>query len=341
MMLVATFHARAVHHEYVSLPLSDFCRVCFCRCNKSDSTQRSGEEPSGTAVVVQLNWYPESEHGGLYQAAFDGTYQSAELDVEIRPGGRAAPVGAELELERCQFAMANADDVVLFRQEGLDVIAVLAAMQNHPRCILVQEISGVEKFEDLAGKTLQRQEGRAFVEFMRAKGLLENVQEVPYHGSVASLLADPNIAIQAYSFAEPLLAEEQGVAVRKLMVSDLGFNPYSSVLVTTGKLIREDPELVRKFVAATRIGWQNYLTNPKVGNQAILDANEHGMTADALQYGSTELRSLAQPEPMTLSEVGMMSPQRWTTLVSQMIELKLVDVEKVKPEDCYTTEFLK
>ena len=84
--------------------------------------------PAATTVVVQLNWYPESEHGGLYQAASDGTFVRDGLQVEIRPGGRASPVGAELQLGRCQFAMANADDVVLFREQGLDVVAVLAKL---------------------------------------------------------------------------------------------------------------------------------------------------------------------------------------------------------------------
>ncbi len=324
----------------ICIPLLVATAILGCDSAKTPHRQPADDRDKTLSVAVQLNWYPESEHGGLYQAASDGTFQAAGLAVEIRPGGRAAPVGAELELGRCQFAMANADDVVLFRQEGLDVVAVLAAMQNHPRCILVQEASGVKTFEDLAGMTLQRQEGRAFVEFMRAKGLLEAVQEVPYHGSVASLVADPKIAIQAYSFAEPLLAEQQGVKVRKLMVSDLGFNPYSSVLVTSGKLIRENPSLVRKFVRAARQGWQNYLTEPSLGNKAILEANQHGMTAEALEFGSTELRTLAQPEPMQLEAVGSMSSERWESLVSQMVELTLVDPEQVKAEDCFTSEFL-
>ncbi len=311
-------------------------------CGSSEKSRQpaTADGVQTSHVAVQLNWYPESEHGGLYQAVSDGTFADAGLEVEIRPGGRAAPVGAELEMGRCQFAMANADDVVLFRQEGLDVVAVLAAMQDHPRCILVQQASGVTSFNDLGGKTLQRQEGRAFVEFIRAKGLLENVKEVPYHGSVASLVADPNIAIQAYSFAEPLLAEQQGVKVRKLMVSDLGFNPYSSVLVTSGKLIRDNPALVRRFVQAARRGWQNYLTDPTQGNAAILRANQHGMTAEALQFGSTELRALAQPEQMNLNQVGKMTQRRWETLVSQLAELEMIDPAKVKADDCFTTAFL-
>ncbi len=224
--------------------------------------------------------------------------------------------------------------------EGMDIVAVLAAMQNSPRCILVREDSGVKSFEDLAGMTLQRQTGRPFLKFMRSRGILDQVTEVPYHGSVSSLVGDSKIAIQAYSFAEPLLAEQQGVKVRRLMVSDLGWNPYSSVLITTGKLIKSDPELVRSFVQATRRGWQHYLTDPSKGNAAILQANEHGMTAEALEFGSKELRSLAMPDDLPLESVGMMTLQRWQQLVEQMDALEEKTTTKVEPEACFSTEFL-
>ena len=308
---------------------------------ESTSDPPASVTPGASAIAVQLNWYPESEHGGLYQAVADGTYAEADLDVDIRPGGRATPIGPELQLGRCQFAIANADDVIVFRQQGIDVVAVLAAMQNHPRCILVREDSGVDGFDDLAGKTLQVQAGRAFVEFMRSEGILEGVQEVPYHGSISSLVADPDVVIQAYSCAEPLLARQQGLAVKTLMVSDLGFNPYSSVLVTTRKLIEEQPELVQRFVDATRAGWQTYLSDGTAGNAAILEANEHGMTAEALDFGSQSMRDLAMPDGAAIDTVGQMSAERWETLFNQLVELELVDPNKVAASDCYTLQFLE
>ncbi|WP_182864902.1 ABC transporter substrate-binding protein [Rhodopirellula sp. JC639] len=295
----------------------------------------------GTPVQVQLNWYPESEHGGLFQALADGSYESANFAVTIQPGGRATPIGPELALERAQFAIANADDVILYRQQGIDVVAVMAAMQNHPRCILARKDSGVESFEDLQGKTLQRQAGRAFVEFMRSKGILDGVKEVPYHGSIASLVGDPNIVIQAYSCAEPLLAQQQGVPVNTLMVSDLGFNPYSSVLVTTGKLIREQPDLVRRFVAVTRQGWRDYLTDGSQGNAAILKVNQEGMTEEALTFGAEVMRDLAMPGDASVESVGTMTAKRWSELFDQLRSLDLVDAEEVRVEDCYTLEFLE
>ncbi len=326
-----------------SLPFAWLAGIVFVLtvgCGKSrDQMSSVGDDASTKPVAVQLNWYPESEHGGVYQAAADGTYETVGLRVDIRPGGRATPVAPELELGRVQFAIANADDVVIFRREGLDIVAVMAVMQNSPRCILVREDSGVTDFNGLAGMTLQRQTGRTFLAYMRSKGILDNVTEVPYHGSVSSLVADPKIAIQAYSFAEPLLAQQQGVEVRTLMVSDLGWNPYSSVVITSGKLIRQQPEMVQTFVQATRRGWQNYLVDPTDGNAAILAANEHGMTAEALAFGIDGLRPLALPDGMGPDQLGEMSLDRWTTLVNQMDELEPSSAGKVKPLDCFTTQF--
>jgi NitT/TauT family transport system substrate-binding protein len=308
---------------------------------ESSAKVSSGNPSEGSTATIQLNWYPESEHGGVFQAEADGSYQAAGLKVDIRPGGRSAPVAQELALGRVQFGFANADDVVVYRRQGLDVVAVLAAMQDNPRCILVQQKSGVQSLSDLAGLTLQCQAGRPYLEFMRSKGLLDKVKEVPYFGSVAPLVADPKIAIQGYSCAEPLLAEQQGVKVRVMMVSKLGWNPYSSVLITTGKLIKEQPELVRTFVQATQAGWESYLKDPTKGNAAILKANDHGMTASVLKYGSEQMRNLAMPPGESSKVFGRMSVERWTGLVQQMDALEPSQAKLVKPEDCFTDQFLK
>ncbi len=308
-------------------------------CTSKPSTSPS-DESSARKVAVQLNWFAEAEHGGVYQAAADGTYKEAGFDVEVRPGGAGTPVAAEVILGRADFAITNADDVVLFRAAGADIVAVLAAMQNHPRCILVREESGVKTFDDLKGMTLQREEKRGFVEFLRLQGKLEGVNEVPYQGGIGALAGDPKVAIQAYLFAEPFLAIGEGMEVRTLMLSDLGWNPYSSVLVTRGDLIRSNPDMVREFVAATRKGWQNYVSDPALGNVAILSANQHGMTQEALDYGATELVKLAMPEPMALNDVGVMSENRWQNLVSQMEQIDLIKPGSVKPEDCYDLSFL-
>ena len=38
-------------------------------------------------MTLQLNWFPEAEHGGYYAALVRGYYRDAGLDVKILPGG--------------------------------------------------------------------------------------------------------------------------------------------------------------------------------------------------------------------------------------------------------------
>ncbi|MFG0263722.1 MAG: ABC transporter substrate-binding protein [Rhodopirellula sp. JB055] len=333
-------HARA--SELTRAWLSVGCLLLFVVPGCSQRTENKSSDAtdeSATNVSVQLNWYPEVEHGGVYQSVVDGTYESLGLRVSIQPGGRATQVASELATARSQFAITNADDVVLARSQGADVVAVMAAVQDHPRCILVRADSGVERLDDLSGLTLQRQAGRAFLAFLEQGGYLEDVRQVPYHNSIAAMVTDPKIAVQAYSVAEPLIAEQQGLEVRTLMVSELGWNPYSSVLVTTGGMIRESPEIVREMVAGTVAGWKAFLKNPEKANAAILKANQHGMTKEALQFGAEQMIPLAMPSGNP-DEVGTMSAERWEMLVSQMAELELVEADSVKSEDCFTTEFL-
>lgn len=314
--------------------------VAFSGCSSSQPEQ--GDDSAATRrVAIQLNWFPEAEHGGVYAASIEGLYAERGLDVEIRPGGLMSTIAPDLELGRVQFAITNAEDVVLFRQQGADIVALLAAAQIHPRCIMVRADSGVESFSDLAGMTLQCGLGRPYLAYLQHRGLLENVTLVPYQNSVAPLAASSKIAQQAYVFAEPLTAEQAGIEVRTLLVADLGFNPYSSVLVTTGDLVREQPELVADVVAATREGWRRYLEAPQRTNKAILAANEHGMTIEALDYGVAKLRELCLPDGMPPEQFGTMTAERWQTLVDQMIEIGLASEEKVKAEECWTGEFVE
>ena len=314
--------------------------VILAGCGRGEEGVVAKPEVVTRKVPVQLNWYAEAEHGGVYQAEADGLYDSAGIDVEIRPGGRATSLATELQLGRVDFAITNADDMILYRAAGTDLVAVMAAMQDHPRCILVRKDSGVTSLDQLRGLTLQCQEGLPFVEILRSQGKLEGVQLVPYQGTVTGLVSDPKVAIQAYSIAEPFLAQGQGVEVLPLMISELGWNPYCSILVTRGELIRKEPEMVRAFVAATIEGWRQYLEEPAKGNQAILAANEHGMTAEALDFGVKTLRPLAVPGTITPKDLGKMEAARWKKLIEQMETLKLIEPGKVKPEECYTLEFL-
>ncbi len=328
------------HVRYVCLSLLAVYATLLTGCSSSDSGPLAASNDSGLQhVTLMLNWYPEAEHGGFYAAKVHGIFEQYGLDVEIRPGGPNAPVAQELVTGRVQFAIGNADDVLLFRNQDVPVVALMAPIQNTPRCVLVREDSKAKQLADLSGMVLQANSGRPFLNFLQSEGLLEGVQVVPYAGSVAKLVTDPNTAIQAYSFSEPFMAREQGVAVRALMLSDIGFNPYASCLMSTDDYIAANADIVSRMVIACRDGWARYLDSPAETNAVILAANSQGMTAEALKFGVDELKPLCLPDGMPAEEIGQMKHERWSQLIEQFRKLKLITSERITPENVFTTRF--
>ncbi len=310
------------------------CVIAGCVSSKNPSTNVDGLKQ----VTLMLNWYPEAEHGGFYAAKELGIFEKHGLDVTIRSGGPNAPVVQELITGRVEFAIGNADDVLLFRQEKAEVVALMAPIQETPRCILVKESSTAKSLKDLSGMRLQANAGRPFVDFMKSEGLLDGVEVVPYGGTIANFISDENTAIQAYSFSEPFLAEQQGVKTRQLMLASAGFNPYASCLITTDSMIEDDRETVRKMTLACCEGWQAYLASPGEVNAVIESANQHGMTAEALDFGAEALQTLCKASGNADAPIGSMTSERWEQLVSQFENLKLID--GVRADQVYTLEFL-
>lgn len=287
-------------------------------------------------IRLQLNWFPDAQHGGFYMALLNGHYEAEGLDVEIIPGGPGANVEPKVDLGRVEFGIANAHRVLLRRNEGAKITAVFAALQQSPRCIMVHQESGVTKFEDLEGMTLAVGSDAAFYKYMQHKVALKNVKLVPYSGSNAAFLLDKTYAQQAYSISEPILVARRGAQPVCLMLSDLGFNPYTSCLIASEKFIAQNPEVVQKFVRASQKGWNDYLENPEKANLEMEKLNkEHDL--QALNAGAAATAKLCKPIPST--KVGTMTEARWVKLVEQLqsIEMLKSDFEMGK---AFSLEFL-
>jgi NitT/TauT family transport system substrate-binding protein len=156
---------------------------------------------------------------------------------------------------------------------------------------------------------------------------------------VAPFLVDKNYAQQAYVFSEPFVAQEKGADVRCLLVAESGYNPYTSLLVTSDEMIRSRPELVRKFVAASLRGWQTYLERPEETNRYIHEINPE-MGLEILAFGAKALGPLCTDGLADPSELGQMSAKRWSTLAGQLVEADVMTAGRVDPSSAFTNEFL-
>lgn len=327
---------------------------CLSGCEPTRPAATNPNNPSGNnlkvpqgqdqpiAVVLQLNWRPEAEHGGYYAALVHGIYAEEGLDVTIKPGGPEINVSSNVAIGGAAFGVDNADKLLRARAEEADVVSVFAPIQDSPRCLMVHEESGIKKLEDLQtvpGITLSWNPIQPFALFLKQKLDLSQVQMTRYAGSVGPFLLDKKHVQQAYNISEPYLARKEGAHPVNLMLSEAGFNPYTSILLTNRQMLNERSNVVWKMVRASQRGWQKYLTDATESNHHIAKLNPE-MPTDVLDFGVKELQSLCLPDHMQDSGIGTMNAARWETLVKQLEEIEVLQPGAVDPSSAYTTEFM-
>lgn len=299
-------------------------------------------EDGPTDVTLALNWFPEAEHGGFYAALVHGYFAEEGLNVTIRGGGPKVPVIADVASGTVAFGVDNADKLLLGRVQQADVVAVMAPIQDSPRCIMVHKSEGIASLKDLAGRkpfTLAMNTGQPFAQFLMKRVSLGDAQITSYPGNVAQFLLEPKYGQQAYNFSEPFVAEQQGGDPVCLMLSELGFNTYTSLLITRGELIEQQPELVAKMTRASIRGWKKYLAEPDETNKHIHEQNTQ-MGLDVLTFGVGVLKSLCLPKDFAEERLGSMTAERWQTLASQMTEIGSLPPDSVKSAAAFTLKFV-
>src|SRR5262245_58384444 len=114
-----------------------------------------------TKVSISLNWVPEPEFGGIYAAKVNGAYDRNGLDVEIKPGGPGAPTWQLVATGKVEFAVSSADEVVIARAQGADVVALFTIYQTCPQGIMVHKSRGLRSIEEVfkSGGTLAMEVG--------------------------------------------------------------------------------------------------------------------------------------------------------------------------------------
>ncbi len=269
--------------------------------------------PTSETISLQLNWMPEAEHGGYYQALEKGYYKEEGIELEIRAGGSGVRVETETALQRTHFGITNADKLLVVREKGLDLTALLAPFQHSPRVLIYHKEQSLSSFQELhkAGLLILNNT-KPFYQFLLSKHPeLSKVDTIPYNKAL--FIDNKNAVIQGYINAEPLIFEKNGISVGILELSTLGFNPYASLLICSEQLLKEQPELVAKMRRASIKGWLSYLEDPSTGNTAIAKLNPS--IAEHLAESAAQL-----PELMKATSFGTMNDERWKTLATQLQE---------------------
>jgi NitT/TauT family transport system substrate-binding protein len=275
----------------------------------------------GPKLELALNWKPEPEFGGIFEAERIGAFAERGLDF-ARTGGPGAPVVQMVTARQVAFGIASADEVVLARDRGSDVVAVFATYQTCPQGLMTHAERGLDTLAELfaSGGTLAVEPGLPYVKWLEHRYGLEKLRVVPYTYSIAPFREDPTLTQQVFVTSEPIAARRAGADPKVFLIADSGYDPYTAVVIAHGAMLREEPDTVAAFVAALRAGWRGYLDDPAPANAAMAPLNPE-MDAEAFRLAAEAQEPLIEVEGGAL---GSMKAERWAELARQLQTLGLI-----------------
>jgi NitT/TauT family transport system substrate-binding protein len=296
-------------------------------------------------VTFGLDWVAEPEYGGYYQALATGIYKKYGLDVTIQEGGPNINNAELLVAGRLTFDITSNSFLALnFAQENIPFVAVAAGFQKDPDILMAHPGVGEDNFAALKGKPIAvSSDTRAsWWTYLRAKYGYSDSQLRPYGFSLAPFFTNPTDVQEAYVTSEPYLVHEQtGKWPVVMMLSDSGFDGYASLIATSDKLVKTNPDLVRRFIEASTEGWYSYLNgDPTPAFNAILKANPD-MTPGLLHYGYEQIKARGIVDSGDTKTLGIyaMTDARWAKFFNQMAATGLYD-KSMNYKAGYTLQFV-
>ncbi len=284
-----------------------------------------GACPLIAEVQLALNWKPEPQFGGFYAVTAHRLDKEAGLELAITPGGAGTPTVQMVAAGTAQFGVVSADEVVIARDRGMPIVALMAVFQTNPQGIMTH---GERQFSNIAdvfkkGGTLAIQKGLGYSLFLEKKFGFGKIKVVPYAGGIAPFLADPNFSQQCFVTSEPILAKKQGKNPKTFLVADAGYNPYTTVVVTRADTLEKNPALVATVTNLFRKGWEQYLKDASATNIAMNRLNPTMDMATFVESAEAQ-RPLIESGDAKMMGLGAMTEARWGEIGQQLKDLGLV-----------------
>jgi putative hydroxymethylpyrimidine transport system substrate-binding protein len=294
--------------------------LALAACGEKSEEGGSERQP----LSLTLDFYPNPDHAGIYMAQKLGYFDEAGLDVSIHtPSDPAAPI-KEVAAGRTDLAISYEPEVLLAREQGLDVVAVSALVDRPLTSMIWLKSSKIGRIGGLRGKTIATAGipyQDAYLKTILARGGVSpsdvHTVNVGYGLLPAIVGGRAQAMLGGFSNVEGVDLRLRGKEPVVTPVNKLGVPTYDElVLVAKREQLEEDPEAVRLFLAALARGTAAAKASPNATAKALLEANQD------LDPKLTEAE-LKATLPL-LSIRGAMDAAEWNRFIAWMHDSGLI-----------------
>ena len=307
-----------------------------------EKSERGGAEAE--RFDLALDFYVNPDHAGIYTALDRGLFEEAGLDVRPQvPSDPAAPI-KQVAAGRADLAISYEPEVLLARDQGLEVIAVGALVQQPLTSLIAPGDAGIEDASDLPGKTVATAGipyQDAFLDAILAREDVSrddvSVVDVGLNLLPAVLSGRADAMLGGFRNVEGVDLSERGEDPLVAPVDELGIPTYDElVLVASEERLEDDPEAIRLFLAVLERGTEIAVRDPELATEAVLEAGE-GLDPKLTEAEVEATLPLLQPEGKR--PYGYMNPIEWREFIGFMADKGEIGV-RFDPDEVLSNEQL-
>jgi putative hydroxymethylpyrimidine transport system substrate-binding protein len=289
----------------------------------------TGTPSNPQSFTLELDWYVNPDHAGIYTAIDRDFFRQAGLDVKPQvPSDPSAPI-KEVAAGRVDLAVSYEPEVLLAADRGLDVEAVASLVDSPLTSLISLPKAGIASAADLNGKTV----GTAGIPYqsdylqtiLQTAGLpSSSAQEVNVGLNLLPALIGGRVdaILGGFRNIEGVDLRLRGLDPRVVPVDQLGVPTYDElVLVARKSTADEHPEAIRAFIEALARGTDHARAHAQEAANAVLSA---GKGLDPMQTRAEVEATLPLLAPPAGRPYGYMDPNAWRAYAEWMAAHDLI-----------------
>jgi NitT/TauT family transport system substrate-binding protein len=247
-------------------------------CSTGGASPSPRPTSSLASVRLALDWTPNTNHTGFFVARHEGWYADASIELKVLPYTGTTPERLLIG-HQAECGISFHDSMTFAVAAGANIKSVMAIIQRTAQEIAVLAGSGITRPRQLDGRIYagfgypnEEPTLRAIIQRDGGRGTFKSVVlDTAAYEALYAKRADFAIIFTAW---EGIEAQQRGVELRTFAFTDYGFPEiYQVVLACDADWLDRQPDVAKRFVAATVRGFELANSDPDAASAMLIAEN--------------------------------------------------------------------
>ena len=304
-------------------------------------------------VRLRLNWMYYGSHAPFSLGLDAGYYDEQDIDLDIRSGNGSSAAARLVANGDSDFAYGSCAATVTLAAQGAPLISVGVIDAMGTEAVIVRPDTGIETIADLEGQKILTTANAGVNTFfplvLANAGLSEDdvtIVNVPEGALISGYIQGPDDSVGILGGLDDKPSQIKtagGPEPVTFPYSDYGVNQVGYCVVAHKDMVEENPELVKRFMAATVKAFSDAEADPMKAIDAMADivggsANTDESKAAELDVLNVTLGVLYSAGN-TDKKIGYHVASDWEDMLTLMKDYNDLETDMVA-SDFYTNDFL-